>query len=162
MEHIVYLANSVGFEAPLWSFDVHSAALSLLGMSTDGNHGPLLQMAAVPLFSWMMFEGVQNSLASFRVSAQQNTSLFSASMSEPECTQAITLSNETGAKHQRTLEASRLMCFSKAGRASSTSLCQVPFGRPSAQLTGDPEDRETVREWETSQLTGFAKVCMEF
>ena len=59
----------MGWHEPVWSFDVHSAALSILGMATDGNSGLVMpggvSLAAVPVLPYLLTNGAQNSMSNW-------------------------------------------------------------------------------------------------
>ncbi|CAE7205449.1 SAMS2 [Symbiodinium sp. KB8] len=69
VSHLSLLEQQVGWHEPVWSFDVHSAALSILGMATDGNSGLVMpggvSLAAVPVLPYLLTNGAQNSMSNW-------------------------------------------------------------------------------------------------
>ncbi|CAE7695868.1 SAMS2 [Symbiodinium sp. CCMP2456] len=69
VSHLSLFQPAVGWHEPVWSFDVHSAALSILGMATDGNSGLRMpggvSLFAVPVLPFLLTNGVQNSMANW-------------------------------------------------------------------------------------------------
>lgn len=69
VSHLSLLEQQVGWHEPVWSFDVHSAALSILGMATDGNSGLVMpggvSLAAVPVLPFLLTNGAQNSMSNW-------------------------------------------------------------------------------------------------
>jgi len=67
--HLSLFQPEVEWQKPVWSFDVHSAALSILGMATDGNSGLVMPgktaLHAVPVLPYLLSSEVQNSMANW-------------------------------------------------------------------------------------------------
>ncbi|CAE7198366.1 SAMS2 [Symbiodinium sp. CCMP2592] len=69
--HLSLFHPGVEWQSPVWSFDVHSAALSILGMATDGNSGLVMPdgtaLHAVPVLPYMLTNEVQTRMANWRM-----------------------------------------------------------------------------------------------
>ena len=69
VSHLSLFQQQVEWHEPVWSFDVHSAALSILGMATDGNSGLVMpggvSLAAVPVLPFLLTNGAQNSMSNW-------------------------------------------------------------------------------------------------
>lgn len=66
-DHYGVFESEVGFHPPVWSYDIYSAALSIFGMSLDGDFSSvkgLDGLSAIPVYPLMLYVSVQNSLAS--------------------------------------------------------------------------------------------------